>query len=291
MSLRYFYTRFMLMTAAAFLAAGCTERVDIELDSTYARLAVEGYVNTDSIKHFVLLSITSDYFSNEAAPRVSDALVELSFDDESMQLIENDSIPGLYETQAAFRGSIGTTYELNISQLDVNQDGEDERYSASSTMPGGAQLDYIELKYYPTAVGSGYAVFMYASDPTEQRDWYGFKLFKNRVLLTSTLSEYGTLSDDIFDSGYFPGLPVGFLSDDNPEQAVQPGDTVTFELNCIDEAYYNFVNGAQLEIIGYNPLFSGPSANVASNLSNGAFGIFAAYSIQRSSVIAAEEQK
>lgn len=274
--------------AALILAPACTEKIDIELDSTYARLAVEGYVNTDSIKHFVILSISSDYFSNEASPRVSDALVELSFDGESMQLIENAAVPGLYETPQAFRGSIGTTYDLTISQVDVDQDGEDELYHASSTMPGGAELDYIELKYYPTAVGSGYAVFMYASHPPEQQDWFGFKLIKNRVLLTNTLSEYGILSDDIFDSGYFPGLPVGYLSDEDPEQAVQRGDTVTFELNCIEEAYYNFVSGAQLEIVGYNPAFSGPSANVASNLSNGAFGIFAAYSIQRSSVVATE---
>ena len=290
MSLRNPYIRYFLMTAALVLAAGCTERVDIELDSTYARLAVEGYVNTDSIRHYVILSVTSDYFSNEAAPRVSDALVELSFNDESMQLLENETIPGLYESPYAFRGSIGTTYQLDISQVDVNQDGVDESYFASSTMPGGAELEYIELKYYPSAAGSGYAVFMYASHPTEQRDWFGFKLIKNRVLLTRTLSEYGTLSDDIFDSGYFPGLPVGYLSDEDPEEAVQPGDTVTFEPHCIDEAYYNFVNGAQLEIIGYNPLFSGPSANVTSNLSNGAFGIFAAYSIQRSSVIASDPQ-
>jgi hypothetical protein len=285
---RFLYIRCFIMIAAAILFSACTEQIDIELDSTYARLAVEGYVNTDSIKHYVILSITSDYFSNEASPRVSDALVELSFDGESMQLIENDTVPGLYETPHAFRGSIGTTYDLTISQLDVNEDGEGEQYHASSTMPGGAELDYIELKYYPTAVGSGYAVFMYGSHPTDQRDWFGFKLIKNSVLLTSTLSEYGTLSDDIFDSGYFPGLPVGYLSDEDPEEAVQTGDTVSFELNCIEETYYNFVSGAQLEIVGYNPAFSGPSANVTSNLSNGAFGIFAAYSIQRSSVIAAD---
>ena len=290
MCLRIPYKKFILLIFALVLAAGCTERVDIELDSTYARLAVEGFVNTDSIRHHVLLSITSDYFSNESSPRVSDAFVELSFNGESMQLLENDTIPGLYESPYAFRGSIGTTYKLDISRVDVNQDGEEEHYHASSTMPGGAELEYIELKYYPSAAGSGYAVFMYASHPPEQRDWFGFKLIKNNVLLTRTLSEYGTLSDDIFDSGYFPGLPVGYLSDDNPEEAVHPGDTVTFELNCIDEAYYNFVSGAQLEIIGYNPLFSGPSANVTSNLSNGAFGIFAAYSIQRSSVIASDPQ-
>ena len=291
MSLRCIYIRCCLLIYALILASGCTEKIDIELDSTYARLAVEGYVNTDSLKHHIILTVTSDYFSNEEPPGLSNALVELTFEGETMQLVENDTVPGLYEAPYAFRGSIGTTYELDISQVDVNQDGEEEQYHASSTMPGGPELDYIELKYFPTAVASGYAVFMYGNHPAEQSDWLGFRLFKNGILLTTTLSEYGVLSDDIFDSGYFPGLPVGYLSDEEPDQAVHPGDTITLELNCIEKAYYDFVSGAQLEIIGYNPLFSGPSANVASNLSNGAFGIFAAYSIQRSSVIASEKKR
>ncbi|MEA3462449.1 MAG: DUF4249 family protein [Bacteroidota bacterium] len=286
MSFRRTYRPVLILISAVIIATACTEPIDIELDSTYQRLVVEGYVNTDSIKHYVILSVTSDYFFNEASPRLSDAFVELSFEGESMQLIENDAVPGLYEAPYAFRGVIGSTYDLDISQLDINQDGVEDRYYASSTMPGGTELEYIELKYYPTAVATGYAVFMYAFHPPEQRDWFGFKLFKNGVPLSNSLEDYSVLSDDIFDDGYLPGLPVGFLSDDETEQAVHPGDTVTFELNCIDEAYYNFVSGAQLEIVGYNPLFSGPSANVASNLSDGAFGIFAAYSIQRTFVVA-----
>ena len=276
----------MILLSVLIFATGCTEPIDIELDSTYRRLVVEGYINTDSIKHSVILSITSDYFSNESSPRVSDAFVELSFGDESMQLIENDIIPGLYETPFAFRGVIGNTYNLNISQLDVNQDGAEDQYHASSTMPGGSELHSIELRYYPYEGAAGYAVFMYANHPTEQRDWFGFKLIKNGILLSKSLEEYSVLSDDIFDDGYFPGLPVGFLSDDESEQAVHPGDTVTLELNCIEESYYNFVSEAQLEIYGYNPLFSGPSANITSNLNNGANGIFAAYSILRTYVVA-----
>lgn len=286
MSFRKTYRPVLILLSAVIIATACTEPIDIELDSTYQRLVVEGYVNTDSIKHHVILSVTSDYFSNETSPRLSGAFVELSFEGESMQLIENDTVPGLYEAPSAFRGEIGITYDLDISQLDINQDGVEDRYHASSTMPGGTELDYIELKYYPTAVASGYAVFMYAFHPPEQRDWFGFRLFKNGVPLSNSLEEYSVLSDDIFDDGYLPGLPVGYLSDDETEQAVYPGDTILFELNCIEEAYFNFVSGAQLEIIGYNPLFSGPSANVASNLSDGAFGIFAAYSIQRTFVVA-----
>jgi hypothetical protein len=279
------YPRWFIVILMLIPALSCTERIDVELDSTYRRLVVEGAVTTDLVRHQVILSITSDYFSNEPSPRVQDAMVELTFGNETIQFIENEAVPGLYETPYAFRGIPGTTYDLDISQLDVNQDGVMDNYHASSTMPGGAELESIEIKYYTTPVVSGYAVFMYAYHPLDQSDWFGFKLIKNSDVLTDSLSKYTVLSVDIFDTGYLPGLPVGYLSDDDPRQAVHPGDTITFELNCIDEAYYNFVTEAQLEIAGNYPLFSGPPANVVTNLDNNAQGIFTAYSIQRLSVI------
>lgn len=274
-----------MVLAALLLASACTEQIDIELDSTYARLVVEGAVSTDSINHSVVLSLTSNYFSNKPSPKVRDALVELKFGTESMVLEENDTIPGRYEAPYAFRGKIGTTYELDISQIDVDGDGVEEDYHASSTMPGGSELEKIELKYYPSSLVSGHTVFLYLYHPMELRDWFGIKLIKNSDMLTDSLFKYGVLSDELFDTGYLPGLPVGFLSDEDAREALQTGDTLSLELNCIEESYYNFVTEAQLEIAGNFPLFSGPPSNVVSNIDNGAMGIFAAYSIQRISVI------
>ncbi len=285
MKLKFTYHRWYFLIVALLSFSACTERIDIELDSTPGRLVVEGAVTTDFLRHHVDLSITSDYFSNEPAPPVRDALVELSFGNESMILSEDEAVPGRYKAAIAFSGIPGTSYKLDISQLDMDQDGEEEHYHASGTMPGGPELEHIELRYYSTPVISGYAVFMYASHPPEQRDWFGFKLIKNSDMLTDSLMKYTVLSDDLFDSGYFPGMPVGYLSDDDPRQAIHSGDTVTFELNCIEQAYYNFVTEAQLEINAKYPLFSGPPANVISNIDNGAMGIFAVYSIQRSSLI------
>ncbi len=279
------YYRSGLLIVVLFIASSCTERIDIELGSTFQRLVVHGTVTTDSVRHQVILSVSSDYFANKPSPRISKAVVELSFDDMTLLLSEHDTIPGLYETPYAFRGVEGTTYKLDISQVDADQDGQYETYHATSTMPGGTVLYSIELRYIATPIFPGYQVAMYAIHLPEQRDWFGFKLWKNGFLLTDTLAKYSVMSDDLFDDGYFPGFPAGFLSDEDPRQAVHPGDTVTLELNCIEQEYYNFVIDAQLEIMGNNPLFSGPSANVSTNIDNGALGIFAAYSIQRASSI------
>ena len=102
----------------------------------------------------------------------------------------------------------------------------------------------------------------------ETRDWFGFKLSRNGDLLTDSLHKYSVLSDELFDTGYFPGFPVGFLSDDDPREAVHPGDTISLEMDCIEKDHYDFVTQAQLEIAGYFPLFSGPPSNVVSNIDN-----------------------
>jgi len=262
----------------------CTEIIDIELDSTYRRLVVFGTVTTDSVRHRVELTTSSDYFSNKSSPRVTGAVVEIGFNDTTLLLEEDDSVRGLYLTPHAFRGVPGTTYELFISHVDVDGDRVYETYHAASTMPGGARLDSISLNYFQSFWWSGWEVYMYALDPPT-REWYGIKVWKNSDLLTDTLIHYMVFPDDFYNGGYlYYGYPMAYLSDSSEREKVSPGDTVTLELNCIDKQYYDFIGDAQWEIIGNNPLFSGPAANIRSNVDNEGQGIFAAYFIERASV-------
>ncbi len=280
----FLFGKLWLLLLAAFGIASCTELFDIELDSTYKRLVVYGSITTDSLHHQVQLSTSSDYFSNLPSPKLSQVSVELEYNDQLTRLNESDTIPGLYFVPQAFRGVPLTTYILHVSQVDIDEDGIEETYQAISTMPATPQLDSIVPLYFLSPFVSGYQILMYANDPTS-RDWYNFKLLKNQELLTSRISDYFVQTDDFFNGTYISGLPVGFVTDNDPEDAALPGDTITFELNGIEQNYYNFIVDAQLEIAGNNPLFSGPSANVRSNITNGAKGIFAAYSIGRASVV------
>lgn len=278
----------LIATLLVLVHMSCTEIVYIDLDSTNTRLVVEGRVTDDSVKHQVLLTLSSDYFSNQAAPRVSNAVVHLEFEDIILQMEEQDTLPGLYLTPYAFRGVIGTTYSLSIDQVDVDGDGTYESYHAQSTLPGGVVFDSIVLNYSSTPFGSGYDVYMFALDPPSE-DWYGFNFWKNSDLITPLLIDYSIQADDFYNGKYlFYGIPIGYYSDDETEEQLFPGDTATLELHSIDKAYYDFVGDAQLEIFGNIPLFSGPSANIRSNIDNGAMGAFTAYSITRASAIVSE---
>ncbi len=49
--------------------------------------------------------------------------------------------------------------------------------------------------------------------------------------------------------------------------------------------YFDFISSAQLEIAPNYPLFSGPPANVQSNIDNGAYGIFTGVNVKGSTVL------
>jgi hypothetical protein len=262
----------------------CTEIVDIELDTTYTRLVVYGTITTDSVQHEVELTTTTDYFFSEAPPPVDRATVTVTYADASVTLQPSADRPGVYFFPEAVRGVPGMQYDLLIEDVDIDQDGNAESYSASTVMPGVVPPDSISVQKFISPFFSGYQVAIWSPDPPEV-NFYNFKLLRNNELLNKRLSDYTVQPDDLFQDNYIPGLPIGFLDDDDEDEAVLPGDTVTLELNSITEAYYNFIVEAQNEIFGNNPLFSGPPANVSTNLENGAVGIFTAYSIERVSKI------
>ncbi len=265
----------------------CTERIEVELDSTYARLVVEASVNTDTAVQSVRLSTTSNYFYNQPAPSVSGAVVEISDGQNAYGFTESETRPGFYYSSPDFYGVPGLTYTLEIRNVDIDGDGTTETYTAHSKMNPVNPIDSIRLEYL-NSLFSGYQVRVYAWD-SPQKDFYSFKVYRNGILLTDTLTELIVQDDELFNGNYTYGIPAQFLSDDKPDEHVYSGDTVTFEINGITEEYYHYVLEAQSQIFPQTPLFSGPAANIRSNISNGALGFFVAYSVSRCSTIATED--
>jgi predicted RNA-binding protein with TRAM domain len=194
-------------------------------------------------------------------------------------------MPGMYFTPSDYHGIEGKTYTLHIRDVDIDGDGQDEEYSASSDLNPVNPVDSIKLRYWDHYGLTGYEVQVYAWD-SPQPDWYSFKVHKNGILLTDTLYEIIVENDEFFNGNYTYGITSQFLSNDKPEEVLEIGDTITFEINGITEDYYNFIIEAQSQVFTQTPLFSGPPANIRTNLDNGAIGFFAAYSAKYSSTIA-----
>ena len=262
--------------------AGCTEKIDIELDETYTRLVVDGSVTNEPGIHYVDLTTSTSYYYNEAPPPVTGADVAISDElGNSVSLSETD--PGRYATPPDYAAVPGRIYTLDITlQEEINGN---KHYTAVSEVFPIDPIDSIGLVFQPDWGEEGfYEVACYYQDPPTT-DFYLFNIFKNGELLTDTIAYKIISSDEFYNGGYTNGIGVGYLDQSKESESIQAGDTVTFQGCKITEDYYNFIVSLQAEVWFQDPLFSGPPANVKGNISNGAFGFFAVYSVSYSSTV------
>jgi hypothetical protein len=209
---------------------------------------------------------------------------EVSISEEGKSFYLDESSPGIYTTDPAYCGVEGQTYTLNIRL--ASPIGGYTEYSATSTINPIAELDSIGLEFHPDWAEQGvWEVKCYALDPPSA-DFYRFLISRNSTMVTDTLYEWLVTDDRFFNGNYTAGISIGYLEQGDPQQGLIPGDTVLAEINSIGKEYAAFISEAQTEIWGSNPLFSGPRSNVTGNISNGAIGFFAAYSVRRAYAIA-----
>jgi len=259
--------------------SGCTENIDLALNSMDTRmLVVEGQITSDTTSQWIKLSYTSDYYDT-LEYNINNANVMVSDGTDTCVYIKDSEVAGLYKTTIDYFGIPGKTYKLTISGIDTDKDGETETYTSESTMPEIAVVDSIRLslehKFYIDVLQISY----YAQDSPENDDAYMYRVYKNNVLLTDSLSEWRTVDDELFNGERLEDEPVMYLNQDIDEYKVKDGDLYTLETSHIPYDYYLFIEDAQEEYQGSNP-FSGNPANISTNISgpHKASGFFVAYS-------------
>jgi hypothetical protein len=258
----------------------CTDKIEIELDSTYERLVVEGHITTDTMAHWVRLIKSKDFYEANESPAISNAIVTLYDGSQLIGLTENIEKPGYYETAPDFFGINGKTYKLNIA-LPEEVAGK-KVYSSACELHQASPIDSIRVEYNED--WEIYEVQIFAWEPPTT-DFYKFLILKNGKMVTDTITEVFISDDRFFNGNYTYGIMAGILDPDRPDEAPLPGDTITLVLANISEDYYNFILQLQDQTFQYrNPLFSGPPANVLTNIEGGT-GFFAAYGTSYSSVI------
>lgn len=282
-----------IITASVFVllmvAAGCREIItDIHFDTTRPRLVVEGYISTDTTRQMVKLSKMGDALKKDPIQMISNALITISDGNTTYPLTEDQTRKGTYFTTPGVYGVPGRTYTLRIKNVDINNDQVMEEYSAQSLLKPTNPVDSIHLVYDNSNPHfKGWSVNLYTLDPGNGRNFYLIKVLKNNKLLTDSIFKYSIGDNYSFEGKYYDGFPAYTLREERNDEKLTPGDTVTLELFGITEDYYSFISSY---ISDYNPkvpIFSGPSANIPTNIHpvDDAVGIFAAYSIQRKSAI------
>ncbi len=280
----------IIISIASFLIlASCTEKIDMETGTTFIRLAVSGQITTDTTAHKIWLKKTTNVEDTMPAPRVSGANLIITDDaSHTFVLTESNTEPGLYLTDPTVFGLPGHTYTLHISNVDINGDGTMETYEASDKMNPVPPLDSIKLERIDDWEAT--AIKVWATDPATT-EFYLCKYDVNDTLLTDTITEVFLTDDILFNGNTTNGIRSQYLEDEYDDEILNPGDVVTFEINSVSEEYFTYLYKLQTEVFPKVPLFSGPPANVSTNVknigSNGppAVGFFSAYSLERSSVV------
>jgi predicted transcriptional regulator len=271
------------------MAEACTETIDnINLDSTRTRLVVEGYISTDTIRQVVKLSRLGDALMKNPVQTVSGAEVSVSDGTATWNFIEDLNKKGTYFTGQAVHGVVGKNYTLKIKNVDINNDQIMEEYTAQSSIKGVNPIDSLHV-----VLNTSYRHFkdwsinLYTMDPGNGRNYYLIKVLKNNKLLTDSIFKYSIGDNTSFEGKYYDGFPVYNLREERLNEKPVKGDTITVELYGITEDYFSFISAYIQDYYPKIPIFSGPSANIPSNIKpfDDAVGIFAAYSIRRKSVI------
>jgi len=257
----------------AVMAVSCTEKMDIVLDDSYARLVVEGNLTNEARVHEIHLTSTASYFSNQPVPRVTGARVVLAYGTDSLTLAETQ--PGVYTTPPDFAGLPGTVYKLNIYLKEPL--GGSFYYTAESRMNAVATADSIAIRYRETVRSGFWEVLLYAQEPAGP-DYYVFRVSRNGTLVSDSLIEWITYDDRLFDGNYINGLSVAFLSKRRGHN-LDIGDTITLQMNGVEKWFHEYLNFMRRGLFQQTPLFSAAPANVKGNISGGALGYFSAYSV------------
>jgi len=255
------------------LAASCTERIDIKTNDAPPRLVIYGYITTDTMQHSIRITRSAGYFTTSSPEGVSHATVTIS-DNEGkvIPLTENDSISGLYQTASDVYGEEGKTYSLDV-HLDFDGNGNPEHFNASAYLKHIHHIDSIRLEpsifdFMPNTVD----VRLFAKNtPTNESHFFTIFVAINDSVVNSKISRFFVIDNAMFRKmPYIYDIPCYFLSQD-PErefrnEILHVGDKVTLNMNAISKEYATFISNIQSEIRPTIPIFSGPPANVPTNI-------------------------
>lgn len=246
------------------IATSCTKIIDIDLnDQENQRLVVDATFTTLAQEHEVKLSITANYFSADIPEKVSGASVSVTDGTNVIDYLEVE--PGVYRTDASAAAIPNTNYTLNI-----NYDGED--YTAENYCDSVPDLDSVLVEpYYDPSTGDleYYSVMISTQEKYGFGDYYAWQVYINGVLDNDTITEQISTDDQYFPDGtYFNLFELTWLEN------LESGDTIMVAQHAISKETYETYFAILLQTEFRGSIFDTPPADVPTNLSEGAVGLF-----------------
>ncbi len=285
----------LIIPLLIFCFFSCTEEITIHTDNSDPVIVIYGELTNNLDYQSVTVKRSSPYFDDEPNAGIPEAIVTISTSNaEVYELLENDTVPGLYQTTTKWAVQPGVTYSLKV-EVDFNLDGQKEVYESSTSILSSTGIDSITVVPLNIMGHFNYSVNLYGYESPGE-DFYLCKYLVNDSLISTKISKYQTLNDILFDGQYVDGLTLTYFGDisekntDSEEQQknntyLRSGDKVELQMSKISKGYFNFIVDCRREMRGSNPFFGGPPANITTNITNGGIGFFSGYCINKASKI------
>ncbi len=258
------------------LMYSCTTEIDLDLNSSDPQIVVEGGIsNNKTAQISITESVNFDAENN--FPTVENAVVEIEDASGNYELL-TETAPGVYEGSKVL-GTIGNSYTLTVTS---------GTKILSSTVQIQNLVEMDSIKIITTTGGGGgfgggpgggsgsnesYDVEVYYQDPPNVPNYYRFEEYIN-----SEFQAYYVFRDRLTDGSSLT------RSLSRSDRKLNPGDTLTIEIQNIDESVYEYLNS--FGNLAGGPVNSTTPANPYSNIDGAVLGYFSAYSSERKTVIA-----
>lgn len=270
----------LFLLALLFLATGCENKLDYDLEGFEPKLIVEAWIEEDGLPYVLLtrnwpLSAEIDTYtvSNNIVRWAKVSVKDGETEDVLTGRRDDRFFPPFIYRSNLLSGKAGHTYTLII-------ENDGKVYRAQTTIPARVRATEFLFSDDPE-VDSLYRLKVRIDDPPVKNYYKIYTCVLNKEKKFSQAFT-GNIDDNLFESSG-PILPVNRGAVSFPlkasvfETRFNKADTILVKLCTQTEAGFRFWSAYENELInGQNPLFPA-NKNLPGNLSEGAGGIWCGY--------------
>ncbi|MGQ1891888.1 DUF4249 domain-containing protein [Thermophagus sp. OGC60D27] len=267
----------VLLVPAILLILSCCEKVKFDPNIEYLNEnlpVVYGILANHPDYRTIELTRTAPYMDGSEYPIIEDATITVKDQQNTypFSYIGN----GIYRAPDTFKPGIDTTYLLTI-QLD------DQTYEAQSTMPPPVNIHSLRIQpdRWEDKDANIYEITAWLKDNEVENERFVFKYAINHHLYDS-IKVWSHYTDQLTNNIWLEDVMIfGNIEAD-------PNDTIDIFALSISESYYNFIQAAEKNRVGFNPFTPPSGIPVTGNINNGALGIFQITSVVQERVVVPE---
>jgi hypothetical protein len=252
--------------------ASCTKVINLELGNNSGHLVIEGNISNTRGPQIIKLSTNVPFTNTNTYPPVTGATISVS--DQAGNTYPFTEGPSGTYSNTHLRGAPGNTYTMTVT-------AGGKTYTAASTMPDPVNLDSLTAKNEVIQSNDNKKVVtVYFQDPAAVANQYRFVLYVNNVQANNIYAY-----DDRFINGRYVSIDLREnTSGNSTDKGIFAGDTVTVEMQCIDQPIYTYWYTLMQQ--GFNSPGGGVTpSNPPTNITPVALGYFSAHTTQSKTII------